>query len=583
LGVEVFLDGTSISQIYGDMCRLLGWRPRTLIEEALRRLDNGVNPLIVKLPTGYGKTSITLCAGLACRENDANWLRIIHVLPMRSIVDDVGLRLSNHIQRLNFSSIRVYKQHMGSPLSPFYCGRGIIVTTLDTFMMNLFKIPAPEFRKVMELGYSHYDVSRANIYSSAVVLDEFHLLSNIGSLGDELKSLASSLVAVRVLCEAGVPLVISTATLPEVLIRAIENVLRRVGIEIDEQNILRWGDLRDDVFEESTRLKRISLRIIDENEIMNLLKMYSEKRVLIVMNKVERAVKIFREIRQAVGSSLQAILLHGRLREDVKEERIKNIDYAQLVIATQVVEAGMDKSFDVLITDPCPLDRFIQRAGRVARSAESREGDIYVIELADDEQYSGVYSGELTRDSINVLERLSEEKFEKPEFEEMLIREMERVYEQYVDPDLMVRHTRIKILSQLDEQPLLGKDEAREAFVELKGFTDSFGIVTVLDASEICKNFSYEFCVGVSENAAKRLLKSGCMVLIRERSGREDFSRYIEEVKIDLEGFKLVRLKDELIKRILNAREPLTVSLLKYGIEGLAVEKIDPVEGLVWI
>ena len=505
------------------------------------------------------------------------------MLPMRSIVNDVERRLSDHIQTLNFVGIKVYKQCMGSPMSPFYCGKGIIVTTLDTFMMNLFKVPAPEFRKIIELGYSHYDIPRANIYSSAVVLDEFHLLSNIGSQDDELKSLASSLVAIRALCEAGVPLVISTATLPEVLIRAIKDVLKGVGIKVDEQNVLKWGDLKDDVFEKSMRLKRISLRITDENEVINLLKMNTKKRILIVMNKVERAVKMFREIRQAIGSDLQTILLHGRLREDVKGERIRNIDYARLVVATQVVEAGVDKSFDVLITDPCPLDRFIQRAGRVARSAESREGDIYVMELTDAEQYSGVYSEKLTEDSINVLERLGEETFEKLEFEEMLISEMERVYEQYVDPDSIIRHTRISILSQLDEQPLLGKDDAIEALEKLEGFTDSFGIVTVFDASEISRGFSYEFCVGVSEDAARKLLASGCMVLIRKRSGRRDFSRYIEDIRADLEDFKLVRLKDELIRRILNSREPLTLSLLKYGIEGLAVERIDPVEGLVGV
>jgi CRISPR-associated endonuclease/helicase Cas3 len=577
------LNGSLVSQIYGNVCRLLGWKPRILIEEALRRLDNGVNPLIVKLPTGYGKTSITLCAGLACKENGANWLRVIHVLPMRSIANDVEHRLSEHIQKLNFAGIKVYKQCMGSPMSPFYCSKGIIVTTLDTFMMNLFKVPAPEFRKVIELGYSHYDIPRANIYSSAVVLDEFHLLSNIGSQDDELKSLASSLVAIRALCEAGVPLVISTATLPEVLIKAIRDVLKKIGVKIDEQNVLKWGDLKDDVFEKSMRLKRISFRIIDENEVVNLLKMNSKKRILIVMNKVERAVKMFREICQLIGSDLQTILLHGRLCEDIKGERIKNIDYAQLVIATQVVEAGVDKSFDVLITDPCPLDRFIQRAGRVARSAESKEGDVYVMGLTDDEQYSGVYSGKLTKDSINVLEKLDGETFEKLEFEEMLIGEMERVYEQYIDPDSIIRHARIKILSQLDEQPLLGKDDAIKALEELEGFTDSFGIVTVFDASEISKGFSYEFCVGVSEDAARKLLASGCMVLIRERSGRRGFSRYIDDVKADLKGFKLARLKGELIRMILNSGEPLTFSLLKHGIEGLAVEKIDPVEGLVWI
>lgn len=575
------MERPSTFQIYRNVCRPLGWVPRILIEETLRRLDDGINPLIVKLPTGYGKTSITLCAGLACRETGVNWLRVIHVLPMRSIVDDIELRLSNYMQKLGSAKVRVYKQHMGSPMSPFYCGRGIIVTTLDTFMMNLFKVPASEFRKLIELGYSHYDIPRANIYSSTVVLDEFHLLSNIRSLDDELKSLASSLAAVRVLCEAGVPLVISTATLPEVLVEAIRSILKRAGIEIDEQNVLMWGDLKDSVFEGSVRSKRISLGIISEHEIVKLLKENFGKKILIVMNKVERATKLFREIHQIVGLRSQAILLHGRLREDIKKERVKEIDDAQLVVATQVIEAGVDKSFDVLITDPCPLDRFIQRAGRIARSAESKEGSIYVMELVDDEPYSGVYSEELTKDSVKVLEKLSGETFEKLEFEEILVREMEQVYGRYVDPDSIIPHTRLKVLNELDEQPLLGRNEARNAIIRLEGFTDSFGIVTVFDASEISKSFSYEFCVGVSEDTAKRLLESERMVLIREKLKKKDSSEYIEEVKTDLEGFKLVRLKGNIIKKLLSSREPLTISLLKYGVEGLAVEKIDPIEGLI--
>ena len=575
------MERPSTFQIYRNVCRPLGWVPRILIEETLRRLDDGINPLIVKLPTGYGKTSITLCAGLACRETGVNWLRVIHVLPMRSIVDDIELRLSNYMQKLGSAKVRVYKQHMGSPMSPFYCGRGIIVTTLDTFMMNLFKVPASEFRKLIELGYSHYDIPRANIYSSTVVLDEFHLLSNIRSLDDELKSLASSLAAVRVLCEAGVPLVISTATLPEVLVEAIRSILKRAGIEIDKQNVLMWGDLKDSVFEGSVRSKRISLGIISEHEIVKLLKENFGKKILIVMNKVERATKLFREIHQIVGLRSQAILLHGRLREDIKKERVKEIDDAQLVVATQVIEAGVDKSFDVLITDPCPLDRFIQRAGRIARSAESKEGSIYVMELVDDEPYSGVYSEELTKDSVKVLEKLSGETFEKLEFEEILVREMEQVYGRYVDPDSIIPHTRLKVLNELDEQPLLGRNEARNAIIRLEGFTDSFGIVTVFDASEISKSFSYEFCVGVSEDTAKRLLESERMVLIREKLKKKDSSEYIEEVKTDLEGFKLVRLKGNIIKKLLSSREPLTISLLKYGVEGLAVEKIDPIEGLI--
>jgi CRISPR-associated endonuclease/helicase Cas3 len=565
-----------VSQIYSEICKILQWKPRTLIDEALKKFDDGVNPLVVKLPTGYGKTSITLCAGLASPK--ANWLRVIHVLPMRSIVSDIHKRLSEHLNRLELATVKVYKQHMGSPMSPFYCGRGIIATTLDTFMMNLFKVPATEFRKIMQLGYSHYDLPRANIYSSAVVFDEFHLLSDIGNLNDELKSLSSSIVAVTSLCEAGVPLVVSTATLPEVLISAIRKCLRKVGIEIGQENIVKWTDFKDRDWEESMRTKKILFRVIEEDKIIKLLQENPKKKTLIVLNKVERAVELFRKVRQS-GLNRKTLLLHGRLREDIKSRQIDNIDYAQLVIATQIVEAGVDKSFDILISDACPLDRFIQRAGRVARFSEA-EGSIYLVYPSTDESYSGVYSSELTKISANALEKLDGEVLEKLEFEQALTEEMESIYKQYVNLDSEISSSRIKVLLDLDRQPLLGGEDAKYALEKLAGFTNSFGIITVFDASKIVSEFSYEFSVGVSEDIARKLLTSGCMVLIHRQ--KESVSDSIREVKA-FKDFKLAVLKDQLIQKLTQSKIPLCLSLVEHGIEGLAVEKIDPEEGLVWI
>ncbi|MEM1677195.1 MAG: CRISPR-associated helicase Cas3' [Ignisphaera sp.] len=569
----------SILQLYMNACETLGWTPRKLIEEALRRLDEGVNPLIVKLPTGYGKTSITLSMGLASQGEDNNWLRVIHVLPMRSIVDDVEMRLRKIVREINFSRIRVYKQYMGSPMTPFYCGKGIVVTTLDTFMMNFFKVPASEFRKLIELGYSHYDIPRANIYSSAVVFDEFHLLSNIGSLDEELKSLASILSAIRALCEVGVPVVISTATLPEILIETIRTILKNRGIEISEQNILRWGELRDQTFEDQRKAVKVSLEIIEEHEITDIVRKNTERKILIVVNKVERAVKIFRHISQ------DAILLHGRLREDVKKKRIEEIDNARIIVATQVVEAGLDKSFDILITDPCPLDRFIQRTGRVARFEDSSNGDIYVIDLKDGEQYSGVYSEELVLHSMKNIERLCGREYQKLEFEESLIEKMEHVYTTHVDQQSLLDYRRLRILIDLDEQPILGREDAKEAIINLRGFTNTFGLVTVFDASEICKELSYEYSVGVPEQFAKKILESTRMVVMRERSmtGHNIVESYVEEARGSVGEFQLIVLKKKFIDKLLNSEDPLTISLLKYGIEGVVVERIDPLEGLVWV
>jgi len=273
-------------------------------------------------------------------------------------------------------------------------------------------------------------------------------------------------------------------------------------------------------------------------------------------------------------------LLHGRLREDVKRQRVKDIDEAKVVVATQVVEAGIDKNFDILITDPCPLDRLIQRAGRIARFRESASGKIYVIELVDDEPYSGVYSGELTKDSMNALEELNGSSFPKLEFEEVLLEKMEQVYSRHISPSSLLDSRRLRILIDLDEQPLLGREDAKQALTNLEGFTDSFGLVAVFDASEISKGFSYEFSVGVSENMARKILGSEGIVVVRSASVRS-LGEYINEAIKDIGEFKLISLREDSIKKLLNKKEPLTISLLKHGIEGLAVKRIDPVEGLV--
>lgn len=104
-----------------------------------------------------------------------------------------------------------------------------------------------------------------------------------------------------------------------------------------------------------------------------------------VRNTVADAVAAF-EIFQAQLPQGFAMLFHARfsLHDRLEmEERVlstfgKHSGPAQragrLLIATQVVEQSLDVDFDLLVTDLAPIDRVIQRAGRLRRHRRTADG-----------------------------------------------------------------------------------------------------------------------------------------------------------------------------------------------------------------
>jgi CRISPR-associated endonuclease/helicase Cas3 len=134
------------------------------------------------------------------------------------------------------------------------------------------------------------------------------------------------------------------------------------------------------------------------------------KAVLVTATTVGRA--------QAIHSRLggnefnaPATILHGRFHgEDrfAKERRLivqrglgtENPQPAVLV-ATQVVEVSLNVDFDVLYTDPAPLDALIQRFGRVNRARRHRSCPVHV--LTEIPEGCPVYSENTLRATIRTL------------------------------------------------------------------------------------------------------------------------------------------------------------------------------------
>ena len=88
------------------------------------------------------------------------------------------------------------------------------------------------------------------------------------------------------------------------------------------------------------------------------------------------------QLLEARNPSIEVMLLHSRFfKEDRhrKEEQLRslfdrNSSGQAILVATQVIEAGLDISCEQLHTELCPMNALIQRSGRCARfEGESRD------------------------------------------------------------------------------------------------------------------------------------------------------------------------------------------------------------------
>jgi CRISPR-associated endonuclease/helicase Cas3 len=132
--------------------------------------------------------------------------------------------------------------------------------------------------------------------------------------------------------------------------------------------------------------------------------------VLICVNTVRRAQEAFRRLRAELPEA-KVLLLHSRFNMRDRSERESFIRrhaglHAQraplILVATQVVEVSLDIDFDVIFSDPAPLEALVQRFGRVNRRGRIRPAaPVYVFtEPVNDRR---PYPDDLIRAALGVL------------------------------------------------------------------------------------------------------------------------------------------------------------------------------------
>jgi CRISPR-associated endonuclease/helicase Cas3 len=134
---------------------------------------------------------------------------------------------------------------------------------------------------------------------------------------------------------------------------------------------------------------------------------------LVVVNTVQRACDLHREIAKLTrgeAPDFLPVLIHSRFRPGDRENRLAELLIRRgrkgIVVSTQVVEAGVDVSAQILFSEIAPWTSLVQRFGRCNRRGEFADSArLYWIDLNEEKQ-SPPYEPDQLRDARQRLREL---------------------------------------------------------------------------------------------------------------------------------------------------------------------------------
>jgi CRISPR-associated endonuclease/helicase Cas3 len=335
------------------------------------RLAAGGLPPVMQAPTGSGKTGIVLAwlwRLLYGSEPTATPRRLVYALPQRSLVEQVTAEASRWLASLGLAddvalhvvmggagtSQRQWRVNMHQP--------AIVVGTVDSLVSKALN-------RGYGIGRSIYPIDFALVTNGAHwVIDEIQLCPESTTTLRQLAAFARTLGTAEPF-----GLTCMSATVSEPLLSTVDNPTPgpegRLRIEPSERTgelALRLGARRTvrRLIAEPGDLREVAATARGSHRPGTL--------TLVVMNTVKAAQTVYQYL---YGGPVPCTLLHSRFRGQEREQLVQQVTMASgeqghIVVATQVVEAGIDLNAEVLITEAAPWPSVVQRAGRCNRTGK---------------------------------------------------------------------------------------------------------------------------------------------------------------------------------------------------------------------
>lgn len=344
-----------------------GWDPYDYQRELGARSHP---PAVIEVPTGSGKTLAALVPWLS--DPDAP-RRLVYALPMRSLVEQTAALVADTLQRLE-DDTPVYVLMGGVEPSDWRLGvdrRAVLVGTVDMLLSRALNRGYAESRFAWPVAFGLLNNDCRWIF------DEVQLMGPARATSAQLDGLRA-LLGVAARCET----VWMSATVDHDALRTVDHP-HDAGDVVRLSRADRSGPLRRRL-EADKRLERIDLSSMDGPRMArSIAEAVHERHVLgtrsiVVVNRVQFAQQVHAALvkrAQPDGSPIGIVLLHSRFRPPDRIERMAEAlaepeGGGTIVVATQVIEAGIDLSSALLATETAPFSSIVQRLGRLNRAGE---------------------------------------------------------------------------------------------------------------------------------------------------------------------------------------------------------------------
>lgn len=442
-----------------------------------------VGHLILTAPTGSGKTEAALLWAARQRERSEGQPVIFYMLPyraslnaMRARIPDYGLRDGEVILQHSASAAALY--HYALDRKGYTSAEAERAARREKDLARLMTAPVRVLTPYQLLraffGLPGHEALLSDAAGGIFILDELHAY--------DMARLAMILASVGHLArDLGCRFLAMSATFPEILKDALAHVLggRITEVRADSETL---GRFRRHVL----RVRNRDLLSSDTREEIERRRATGEA-VLVVATTVSRAQALF----DALGrQGKDVMLLHSRFTgrdrsqketrlADLVGTRTRHAKEGLVLVATQVVEVSLDIDFDVLFTDPAPIEALVQRFGRVNRGLRGGLRDV-VVHTVVPRSGSFVYADQEVHAGLSILGEWNDRPVDESDIE------------RWVNAAYASRAVdwREQLLKQIEEitasvirvnRPLNSHPELREAFDRL---FDGFEVVPASLADE---------------------------------------------------------------------------------------------------